>query len=253
MGDRPSQVRLLLNAGNAALRLGHFDEALKFYGRSFEMAEKIGHRYALLGNLINLGQCYQYQGDHRSAIRQFRRVVRLTEAQPNPYAASLALGNLATNLVCMDRNGEVRSQLTEAYRLARTSRNHVAQVNVALAEALYLNRRKQYGKAERLVRSTIEDIEKRGYGDYQSLAYRYLAEALLGLKRPGDARRAAERALHLAEKTSNPRDRAWAVWTMARIEQARGRQPAARSSANEARQLAEQIGDKALVDAIAVH
>jgi class 3 adenylate cyclase/tetratricopeptide (TPR) repeat protein len=247
LADKKATVACLNNIGMCHERLGHFDEALKFYGRSFEMAEKIGHRYALLGNLINLGQCYQYQGDHRSAIRQFRRVVRLTEAQPNPYAASLALGNLATNLVCMDRNGEVRQQLKEAYRLARTSRNHVAQVNVALAEAFYLNSQKQYGKAERLVRSTIEDIEKRGYGDYQSLAYRYLAEALLGLKQLADARRAAERALHLAEKTSNPRDHAWALWVRSRIEQAQGRRSAAGSLSQEAVKLAEKIGDKALV------
>jgi len=251
LADKKGMVACLNNIGMCHERLGQFAEALKFYGRSFELAEKIGHRYALLGNLVNIGQCYQYQGDYGSAVRQFRRVIRLTAKQPNAYAASVALGNLATNLICAGRDGgEVRRQLDEAYRLARTSRNHLAQVNAALAEVLYLTSRQEYGKAERLARSTIADIEKRGYGDYQALAYRYLAEALLGKKRAAEARRAAVRSLRLAEKTRSPRDRAWAVWTRARVEKTVGREAIARSLAKEAGQLAEQIGDKALAEQI---
>jgi tetratricopeptide (TPR) repeat protein len=249
LADKKGMVACLNNLGMCHERLGQFGEALKFYGRSFELAEKIGHRYALLGSLINIGQCYQYQGDFRSAIRQFRRVVKLTDAQPNAYAASVARGNLATNLLFMDKDGDdVRKQLDEAYRLARASRNHLALINAALAEVLYLTRQQQYGKAERLARTTIEDIEKRGYADYQALAYRYLADALLGRKQAAEARRAVERSLRLADKAQSPRDRAWALWMRARVEQTAGRESAARSSAREARRLAERIGDKALLE-----
>jgi len=252
LADKKGVVACLNNIGMCHERRGQFDQALNFYGRSFELAEKIGHHYAVLGNLVNIGQCYQYQGDYRSAVRQFRRVIRQAEAKPNDYATSVAHGNLATNLVCMGRNGEVQAQLDEAYRLARSSRNHLALVNAALAEVLYLTHEQQYGKAVRLARTTIEDTRKRGYRDYQSLAYRYLADALLAMKRTADARRAAEQSVRLAEKTNSPRDRAWALWTQARIEQARGRQSASRATIQQAHQLAEKIGDKALVGAIGV-
>jgi len=247
LGDKKGIVACLNNIGMCHERLGRFEEAMNHYGRSFELAQKIGHRYAVLGNLINIGQCYQYMGDHPEAIRQFRRVVRMTDSQPNAYAASVALGNWATNLVCLGRNGQVRKRLEQAKRLARRSRNHLARVNAALAEVLYLTSEKQFAKAEQLARSTIEDIEKRGYGDYRPLAYRYLAEALRGRKRLAEARRAALKSLRLAEKANNPRDRAWALWTKARIERDKGRESQARAAAEEAAKIAERIGDKALL------
>ncbi len=253
LADKKGTVACLNNIGMCHERLAQFDQAMNFYGRSFELAQKIGHQYAILGSLINIGQCYQYQGDFKGAVRQFRRVIRMSESRPNPYAASVAFGNLATNLVCMGRDSdEVQAALDSAYSLARESRNHLAQVNAALAETLHLTSCNQFSKAVKLAQATLADIEAKNYADYQSLAWRYLAAALLGMKKFDEAKRAADRALALAEKTANPRDRAWALWTRARVELARGRKSAAASLAAEARTLAAQLGDKALAAAAAI-
>jgi class 3 adenylate cyclase/tetratricopeptide (TPR) repeat protein/ABC-type dipeptide/oligopeptide/nickel transport system ATPase component len=249
VGDKRGVVAILNNIGMCHERLGRFGEAINHYGRSFELAEKIGHRYAVLSCLINMGQCYQYQGDHRDAIRQFRRVVRFTNAHPNDYIASVAFGNWATNLLCINQAADAQQRLHEARRLARASRNHLARVNVDMAETLYLITVEKFGQAERLARSTIDDIEKAGYNDYASLGWRYLAEALLGRNNAAEARRAADRALKLARHSGSPRDQAWAMWTRSRIEQSQGRASSARSLIGEARGIAERIGDKALVAA----
>lgn len=247
LGDKRGMAATLNNLGMCHERLGQYAQAQGYYGRSFELAQKIGHRYALLASLINLGQCYQYQGQYHAAIRQFRRVVQLTDVHPNPYAASLAHGNWAANLVCLGRCAEAPERIRNARRLAVESRNHLAAVNADLAEVLYLTSRKRYTKAERLARKTIADIEKHGYHDYQSLAYCYLAEALLGRKCLSAAQRTAKRSLRLADQTGNPRDRAWAMWTCAEVQMLSGRDSSAQSWVEEAKRIAATIGDNGLV------
>ncbi|KPL07528.1 hypothetical protein AMJ85_09340, partial [candidate division BRC1 bacterium SM23_51] len=250
LGDKRGMAAALNNLGMCHERLGQFELALNHYGRSFELAQKTGYRYAMLANLINIGQCYQYQGDNKAAIRQFRRVVRMTKALPNDYAASLALGNWATNLVCLGHNNEVPARIKEARHRARASGSHLARVNADLAEVFYVTSQRKYSNAEHLAQKAIADIEQHGYVDYHSLAYRYLAEVLLGKKNSVAARRAVTRSLRLAEKTGNPRDRAWVMWTRARVELSQGRLSQAHSVAQEARKLAHAIGDRALLETI---
>lgn len=248
IGDKKGITAALNNIGMCHERLGQFEDALNHYGRSFEMAEKIGHRFGLLAGLVNIGQCYQYQGDHKSAIRQFRRVIRMTEKQPQATARSLALGNLATNLVWLGRYADAVDKIREARHWAAESDAHFARVNADLADSLRMIRRGEPTQAIPLLRRTIADIERRDYFDYRSLAYGYLAEALLYACRPVEARRAADRALKAAEKSGNPRDLAWALRMRAWVDRECGNGKAARAMARKAARLAAKIGDTTLLN-----
>lgn len=81
--DLPASLRELFQAGVAAEKAGHLDEAEK----DFRSVLRQGGNVAFVHH--NLGTVYQQRGDHARAITEFREAIRL---QPQFAASHILLG-----------------------------------------------------------------------------------------------------------------------------------------------------------------
>ena len=106
--DLPEALRQVFEAGVAAEKRGHLDEAEK----DFQMVLRQGGDLAFVHN--NLGTVYQRRGEHARAVAEFRAAIRL---QPDYLAPRVLLG---ASLLAMGKVAEAIPELERAVRLEPT-------------------------------------------------------------------------------------------------------------------------------------
>jgi tetratricopeptide (TPR) repeat protein len=117
--ELPEALRNVFEAGVAAEKLGHLDEAEK----DFQQVLRQGGNIAFVHH--NLGTVYQQRGDHARAIAQFREAIRL---QPDYCAPRILLG---ASLLATNKVPEAVRELEQAVKLE--TKQPLARVELAKA------------------------------------------------------------------------------------------------------------------------
>lgn len=90
----------IANCNNAlganCFSLGNYSEALKKWQTSLKLNEEMGNKYAMTGNLGNIGVVYQKISDYDKAIEYIKKTLSLYEELGDKHGVARNLGNIGT-------------------------------------------------------------------------------------------------------------------------------------------------------------
>ena len=101
--DRIMEIMALQQLGAIHLDLEKFDDTIRFYRRSLELAEEVGDVSKSCQALSELGNSYILTGELEQAIDAFRRCSNLAQQAQDAYKEGISLFNLGMALQEFDR------------------------------------------------------------------------------------------------------------------------------------------------------
>ncbi|WP_165940059.1 tetratricopeptide repeat-containing sensor histidine kinase [Dyadobacter psychrotolerans] len=125
--------------GNAYMTKGYYENALSWYNKSYELAEKIDYKEAFPGIRNNIGLVYMSQGNYTAALNSFYTALQLAEANRDRFVMSSTLNNIAIVHFYQGRMKEADSSYKKTLILAKElsdtigiilAYNNIAEVNV---------------------------------------------------------------------------------------------------------------------------
>ncbi len=173
--DDPAIHGLLTGLGNTLSALGRYEEAHRVLERALALREQAGSDDQQLALVLNaLGRSLRELGRHEEAQRRHERALTLQEEALGPFHASLAasllgLGELA---LARDEAAEALPLLERALTLASVEDR--ANVQLALAEALWATRR-ELPRARGLATEALEHWRDLGHRPNLARVSRWLA------------------------------------------------------------------------------
>ncbi|WP_230967426.1 tetratricopeptide repeat protein, partial [Nostoc commune] len=94
IGDRNTEGKSLGNLGNAYNSLGQYQQAIDFLQQSLNIAREIGDRNSEGKSLMNLGIAYDSQGQYQKAIELFQQSKQIATEIGDRNGEGKSLGNL---------------------------------------------------------------------------------------------------------------------------------------------------------------
>ncbi|MFJ5775376.1 ATP-binding protein [Streptomyces sp. NPDC093094] len=162
--------RSLGSDANVAATLSHFAElhhsagdfyaAIRLYEEAVGAYEELGRRRERGRALVNLSAARSAHGDHGSAVEAAREAAGLFTADRDPAAASQAGSLLAHGLLALDRARDAVVAATEAEHAAVDADAPERQVSAATALALALEKSGQGKDARRAARRAVQVAER---------------------------------------------------------------------------------------------
>ncbi|HET9332734.1 MAG TPA: adenylate/guanylate cyclase domain-containing protein [Gemmatimonadota bacterium] len=206
-GDLPEarieRVVALVRMSDGYFRLGAAEEQEALAARSLELATSLGEA-ALREQALSLkllGMASQVAGRFEEARRRKEQALEIFRRLGDHQTVGMMLNSLGETLRLKGDYAAARDRYQEALSIARETGHRPEQIlclsNLAGAR-LGLG---EFAEAERLLREAIDLAGPAGYHVLPE-AYRFLAEACLGLGRNEDALEAARLALTLSRDES---------------------------------------------------
>ncbi|HUT04525.1 MAG TPA: ATP-binding protein [bacterium] len=199
-----AEFQSLTGAASASWLMGQWTDAVSYYQRALDLAER-NRNPALKSKAIGNLAVAEYQlGKLRLAEKHFREFLALAIEGGLIETYVIALGNLGALLRDQGRNEQARELLEKARRIARKKHydRHVLLIEGNIGE-LMLNKG-EYKRSESLLRKVLQRVRKGGYADLVPEAYRRMACVALkqGSSRRFDyyARKCEECAQHVGDQ-----------------------------------------------------
>ncbi len=196
-------AKALYGKGWALHRLGDRRAALKVSEEALALSRELDSRHEMAHSLNLAGQIYRAAGEYEQADHYVRKALDLFRALGDQVWVVFVLSNLGENA---RERGLYRIAVTHyqnaldiATRIGfrdgeLVCRNNLGGAQVGLG---------QYDTAEANLNQVIRTAEALGATGFLSETYRFLAQALLGQEKSGEALTAARQALKLARETSS--------------------------------------------------
>ncbi len=181
-----AEFQSVTGAAGASWLLGQWTDAVSYYQRALELAER-NRNPALKSKAIGNLAVAEYQlGKLRLAERHFREFLALAIEGGLIETYVIALGNLGALLRDQGKNEQAQELLQKARRIARTRHydRHELVIEGNIGELL-LNKG-EYKRSESLLREVLQRARRGGYADLVPEAYRRMASVTL---RQGSSRR----------------------------------------------------------------
>ena len=125
--------------GNAYTKKGDYINALSWYRKSYEIAEKIGYKTALPGIRNNIGLAYTYQGNYTAALNEFYAALQSAEEAGDQFVMGSTLNNFAIVHFYQGKMIEADSAYKRTLEIAKKmsdtigiilAYNNIAEVNI---------------------------------------------------------------------------------------------------------------------------
>ncbi|WAC12537.1 tetratricopeptide repeat-containing sensor histidine kinase [Dyadobacter pollutisoli] len=125
--------------GNAYMTKGDYTNALSWYRKSYEVADKIGYKTAFPGIRNNIGLVYMSQGNYTAALKEFYEALKSAEAIHDKFVMASTLNNIAIIHFYQGKMDEADSTYKQTLLIAREmsdtigvilAYNNIAEVNV---------------------------------------------------------------------------------------------------------------------------
>jgi tetratricopeptide (TPR) repeat protein/TolB-like protein/predicted Ser/Thr protein kinase len=223
LGDRPGLAGDLEVIAGLLLELGDLPGARKTGEQAFALSREIGDPTEAALALMRLAMVFQAEGDLRQADARYREALPvLRERGTRDYVADTlyqlgelrkAEGDLAAARKHHEEAQAIRTDLGAAFAMAKS---RVALASLAIEEG-------HAEAAEPLLSPALQVFAAQKTTDWEASAQAVLSRSLLGGKRPGDARKAMERAVALSGRSHSPHVRLTVAAIAGRAEAAEGR------------------------------
>ena len=105
--------------GNAFQTKGNFEQALEYYKKSYDLAEKIKYRKGLPGILNNIGIVYLNQGNYPEALNTFYETLKAAEAIDDKFVIGNTINNIAVVHYYQGKMDEAEKDYMKAVQIAR--------------------------------------------------------------------------------------------------------------------------------------
>ncbi|TLV03894.1 tetratricopeptide repeat protein [Dyadobacter luticola] len=125
--------------GNAYMTKGNFEEALSWYQKSYELAERIHYQAAFPGIRNNIGLLYTSQGNYAAALKEFYSALNAAEAIHDKFVMSSTLNNVAIIHFYQGKMDSADSTYKQTLEIAKEIKdtigiilayNNIAEVNI---------------------------------------------------------------------------------------------------------------------------
>jgi two-component system NtrC family sensor kinase len=125
--------------GNAYMTKGDYANALSWYTKSYELAEKIGYKTAFPGIRNNIGLVYMSQGNYTIALNEFYAALKLANEIKDQFVAASTLNNIAIIHFYQGKLKEADSTYQKTLAIAKQmadtigvilAYNNIAEVNI---------------------------------------------------------------------------------------------------------------------------
>lgn len=176
------------------------EEARKLLEKSERVKKKVNDKAGLIG--INHGQAILalQNGDHRQAVKWFKKAETAARNVDHYHAEALECYNVGRCYVDLGEYERALTHLRQAYTLAEKD-ELVDVILLSLgAQAMALTSLHRYKQAEEVFRRLCALHERAGDTTNVAISLHDIGATLLGQKKYGDARKALRRAVQYARK-----------------------------------------------------
>jgi class 3 adenylate cyclase/tetratricopeptide (TPR) repeat protein len=236
LGDLHGAASASNMLGVVAYFQGRWDEAVEGYQRFASTKERLGDSVHAATGHMNVGEVRSDQGRLDEAVEGFRRARRAYVAAGDTLGVAYCLAYLGRAHARAGRTDDAAARLTEARESFSSlgAERETAQADAWLAECALLagDWTKALAEADRLLAAPGGDQDA-------ALLYRIRGQALIGLDRHEEARRALDDAVRLAEEEGADLERSLSLDAIAR---GWPNDPAAAEGSATAVKLRERLG-----------
>ena len=132
----------LLNAGDAALIFGEYEQALKYFDESGELFKDLDYPIGTAYNLGNIGMVYAEQGNDALAEENIQNAVSMLEELEDYYGISIYLTYMSE---IYQRKGEFSKAMDYAHRSLDLAKNRGLTKEISEANLLLANLHEENG------------------------------------------------------------------------------------------------------------
>jgi tetratricopeptide (TPR) repeat protein len=242
LGDRPGQAMDLEDMAGVLLELGDLPRARKTGEEALALSRDVGDSAEAALALMRLAMVLHAEGDLRGAEARYREALAVLQERGIRDYASDALFHLGELRKAQGDLAGARKHHEEAQAIRTTLRAvfSTAKGRVALASLAIEEGHPE--AAEALLGSALPVFAAQKAADWEASAQTVLARSLLEARRPGEARKAVDRALSLSGKSHSPQVRLAAAAAAARVEAAEGKADSALLRLDAALEEAVRLG-----------
>ena len=204
--------------GNVAWRMGEFSRAKQMKEQALQGFRNVGDKRGESIVLRGLGELLYQQGELTAARESYDRAMVLQKSTGYKTGLGYSLVGLSEILTAQDRMDDALASAQQSLELRRQNSEgkRAAESSLQLAEiALQQNRP---AEAEPLARNAASVLEKQQATGPASLAWTLVARSFLAAGKLSSARAAAERALSLAQQSTDHLVRIQAGLAQAEVE-----------------------------------
>jgi len=109
----------LFQQGQQAYQQRNYQEALKYYNKSLEIAEQLNNLQGIAANRNNIGLVYHALAQNEEALRSYEEALRIWQELQNLQQVATTLDNMGTANSDLGRYGEAFRSIKEALRIRR--------------------------------------------------------------------------------------------------------------------------------------
>lgn len=205
IGDQEREGILLSGMGIAYLELGRIDEATKYQEAAAAIARAGDHRLPLARALTALGILAMNRGDYAAAVDHFVECERLAAEDQDPYGAMLAVFNTAYAHLWAENFGQAKILFEKALPMGEALGAADVTGGSINALALILQADGQLEPALARFRESAALAERNKNLIGLAEARGNIAQTLVALGRPAEARPVFLAALEAAEQLGDQR------------------------------------------------
>ncbi|MEV6412508.1 tetratricopeptide repeat protein [Kribbella sp. NPDC051718] len=205
IGDREHEGILLSGMGIAYLELGRIDEATKYQETAALIAREGDHRFPLARALTALGILAMHRADYAAAVEHFAECERLAAEDQDPYGAMLAVFNTAYAHLWAENFDDARALFEKALPMGEALGAADVIGGSINALALILQADGQLEPALDRFRQSAAVAEQNDNLIGLAEARGNIAQTLVALNRPAEARAVFLAALEAAEQLGDKR------------------------------------------------
>ncbi|HEX2141176.1 MAG TPA: tetratricopeptide repeat protein, partial [Candidatus Limnocylindria bacterium] len=223
LGDLIGQVKVLNNLGANAYLEGQWNEAIAFYERGLDAAERAGDTVHVAMLSTNIAEVLLQQGHHEEAERLLKEALQTQRGTGHRIGEAWSQFNLGVSAARAGRTEEAYNLLTQAREKFSEmgAESYVLEVSARLAEVHLVAG--DHRSARATLSRAMRDVEARGGLVLEALMRRLQAYALLQAGDPDQALAVLERSCYVAEMANATYELALTLDAMWRFGEVLGR------------------------------
>jgi DNA-binding SARP family transcriptional activator/tetratricopeptide (TPR) repeat protein len=204
LGDRLGQAKILTNLGRMQLHLGYHRDALESYQQSLEIFREAGGAQYQAIVYHNIGNVYHYKGSYEDGLDAYRRALatfRSIGDLPNESDVLNDIGAIYRSAECHD---EALIYHEKARSIAEEIGNLSLQLKAIRGIADVRRERGGYDEALDHYDTALRMARQIGDPYQEAKVLEGIGEAILGARRPDNARIVFRQALDIFERLGVP-------------------------------------------------
>lgn len=198
LGNEDGEAWALNNLALAHARCGDFHKEQAALERSLALARRVGNEYRIACVQVDLGTVREHFGDYERAESLFQQALAWFESEDDTAGIAQCQGNLG-HLALQRKDYVAAVRWTErALGNARKAKDLVFLCSAMNALGWALMHRGEFERALQLEQEAVELARRTRDAWNEAHALQSLADVLVRLKRPGEAKRVLDESLRVA-------------------------------------------------------